>query len=249
VHSQRRAIRYSDGDVPLSGVLVTPDIEPTTTPGILLLHGGAGLDAHAEQQAQRYAGIGYVVLAADLYGEDVRGDRDRVMATLNALVADPSLLVGRATAGLAQLSARLGDASRVAAIGFCFGGLVALALARAGADLAGAVSIHGSLRTSRPARPGVPLPRILVCHGGRDPFVPLSDVHDFATEMLEADAEWSLVVHGRARHGFTHRDADPAQNPGVAYDEAADRQSFAVTRDFLAETFARTAHPDGPSPP
>jgi dienelactone hydrolase len=233
---RRRIVHYSDADVPLTGVEYTP--EAPDGPGILLVHGGAGLDAHAESQAQRYAALGYTVLAADMYGDGVAGDRARVLDTLNALVSDRSRLVRRATAGLSQLSAPLDGGARPAVVGFCFGGLVALALARAGVGLAAAVSIHGSLRATEPARPATEMPRILVCHGARDPHVPMSDVAAFAAEMLEADADWQLVVHGRAQHGFTHRDSGTTA-PGVAYDDAADRQSFAVASAFLAESFTR----------
>ncbi len=119
--------------------------------------------------------------------------------------------------------------------------MAALALARAGADLAGAVSIHGSLATSRPAQPGAVTARILVCHGASDPHVPLADVTAFAEEMDHADADWQLVMYGRALHGFTHRDAvpgAPGAMPGVAYDRLADERSFAAARAFLAEALA-----------
>ena len=131
----------------------------------------------------------------------------------------------------------------MAAVGFCFGGMAALALARAGTDLtgaelAGAVSIHGSLATSRPAEPGAVTARILVCHGAADPHVPLGDVTAFAAEMDHVAADWQLIMYGRAQHGFTHRHAVPGAMPGVAYDRLADERSFAAARAFLAATLA-----------
>ncbi len=261
-----RDLPYDDFGLPLAGLLCWDEGQGGPRPGILLIHGGAGLDAHAREQARRYAALGYAVLACDMFGPGVAGNRERVMACLLALRDDPALLVRRARAGLAALAACPESGGRMAAVGFCFGGMAALALARAGAnladtgpagpgvadselagpgvagtDLAGVVSIHGSLATSRPAESGAVTARILVCHGAADPHVPLSDVTAFAEEMNHAGADWQLVMYGRAAHGFTHRDAAPGAPgtmPGVAYDQLADERSFAVTRDFLAEALA-----------
>jgi dienelactone hydrolase len=126
----------------------------------------------------------------------------------------------------------------MAAVGFCFGGMAALALARAGTSLAGVVSIHGSLTTSAPARPGAVTAKILACHGAADPHVPPADVAAFAEEMNHAEADWQLVMYGRALHGFTHQHAVPGATPGVGYDRLADERSFAAARTFLAEALA-----------
>ena len=116
--------------------------------------------------------------------------------------------------------------------------MAVLALARSGADLVGVVSIHGSLATSAPARPGAVTARILACHGAADPHVPPADVAAFAAEMNRAEADWQLVMYGRAQHGFTHRHAVPGATPGVGYDRLADERSFAAARVFLAEALA-----------
>jgi dienelactone hydrolase len=126
----------------------------------------------------------------------------------------------------------------MAAVGFCFGGMAALALARSGANLAGVVSIHGSLATSKPAAPDNVPTKVLVCHGASDPHVPMDDVVAFTGEMNRAGADWQLVIYGNAMHGFTHEHAKPGATPGVAYDPIADARSFAATRAFLAEAFA-----------
>jgi dienelactone hydrolase len=246
-----RDLPYQDLDIALTGLLCWDDAQDSPRPGILLIHGGAGLDVHAREQARRYAAIGYTVLACDMFGPGVAGNRERVMACLLALRDDPELLVRRARAGLTALAGCPEAAGRLAAVGFCFGGMAALALARAGADLggpdragadlAGVVSIHGSLATSRPAQPGAVTARILVCHGASDPHVPPGDVTAFAEEMNRADADWELIMYGRAVHGFTHRHAvpgAPGAMPGVAYDRLADERSFAAARAFLAEALA-----------
>ncbi|HET9893797.1 MAG TPA: dienelactone hydrolase family protein [Streptosporangiaceae bacterium] len=265
---------YNDGGTALTGVLCRNESFPGTRPGILLVHGGAGLDNHARAQARRYAALGYVVLACDMFGEGIAGDRDRVLGCITALRDDPPAMVRRAQAGLAALSrcrgtlaspgtaspgtASPGMGAQIAVIGFCFGGMVALALARSGENLSGVVSIHGSLATTQRAAPGATRARILVCHGARDPHVPPRDVAAFAEEMNAAGADWELIMYGGALHGFTHADTHAAHThahadthaahtdthtthtqqgaiPGVAYDPVADSRSFAAVSGFLAD--------------
>lgn len=228
---------YRDLDTPLTGVLCRDEALLGAPPGVLLIHGGAGLDDHTRGQARRYAALGYVVLACDMLGDGVAGDRNRFIGCLKTLRDDPLLMVRRAQAGLGALSRCPGTDGRVAAIGFCFGGIAALALARSGEPMAGAVSIHGSLATSKPAQPGAVRARLLVCHGALDPHVPLSDVTAFAEEMNGAGADWQLIMYGGALHGFTHSGAAPGAVPGVAYDLAADSRSFSAARSFLSDVF------------
>jgi dienelactone hydrolase len=229
-----RTVAYADQDIPLTGQLYG-DAGGVPRPGILLIHGGAGLDDHARGQASRYAALGYVVFACDMLGDGVAGDRQRLIGSLTAMRDDPGLLAGRARAGLAELAGRGLAREPIAAVGFCFGGLAALTLARSGARLAAAVSIHGSLVTTRPAEPDAVKARVLVCHGALDLHVPMADVTGFAEEMDRAGADWQLIIYGGAMHGFTHQHAVPGAVPGVAYHRLADERSFAATRAFLAE--------------
>ena len=243
-----RDLPYRDLDTPLTGLFCWNEAQEGPRPGILLIHGGAGLDGHAREQACRYAALGYAVLACDMFGDGIAGDRERVMACLLALRDDPGRLVRRGQAGLAALVGCPEAAGPAAAVGFCFGGMAALALARAGTNLAGpglagprlagVVSIHGSLATSAPAQPGAVTARILACHGAADPHVPPADVAAFAEEMNHAGADWQLIMYGQAQHGFTHRHAVPGATQGVAYDRLADERSFAAVRAFLAEALA-----------
>jgi dienelactone hydrolase len=235
-----RSVTYHDQDIVLNGVLAWDDAAGQPRPGLLLVHGGAGLDDHARGQARRYAAHGYAVLAGDMFGAGVAGDRERVMACLLGLRDDPARLVQRAAAGLAALAACPEAVGPLAAVGFCFGGLAALTLARAGADLRCVVSIHGSLATTRPAEPGAIKASLLVCHGALDPHVPMADVVRFAEEMDHAQADWQLIMYGGAMHGFTHEDATPGATPGVAYDAHADQRSFLAARAFLADVLARS---------
>jgi dienelactone hydrolase len=227
----RVLLTYHDGDTPLDGLLLR---SPVPHPlGIVVVHGGAGLDDHARGQAHRYARLGHPVLAADVYGRGVAGDRERVLAAIGWLRAEPGRVATRARAAVDALTSESGVGA-VAVIGFCFGGMVALELARSGAPVAGVVSVHGGLSTTRPAGPGSIRARVLVCHGGADPHVPRADLVAVLDEMAGAGADWQLAVHGRAQHGFTH-DTDSGSTPGVAYDPVADARSHAQIRAFLAE--------------
>jgi dienelactone hydrolase len=230
-----RTVTYNDQETALTGFLAWDDAAPQPLPGLLLVHGGAGLDDHARGQARRYAAHGYAVLACDMFGPGVAGNRERVIACLMGLRDDPQRLVRRAQAGLTALAACPEAGSKFAAIGFCFGGLTVLTLARSGAGLMGVVSIHGSLATVRPAEPGTVKAKVLACHGALDPHVPLADVTRFAEEMDHAQVDWQLIMYGGAMHGFTHEHAIAGATPGVAYDALADQRSFLATRTFLAE--------------
>ena len=247
-----RDLSYRDLDTSLTGLFCWNEAQEGPRPGILLIHGGAGLDAHAREQACRYAALGYAVLACDMFGDGIAGDRERVMTCLLALRDDPDRLVRRGQAGLAALAGCPEAAGPAAAVGFCFGGMAALALARAGTNpagpglagpglagprLAAVVSIHGSLATSAPAQPGAVTAKILACHGAADPHVPPADVAAFAAEMNHAGADWQLIMYGQAQHGFTHQHAVPGATQGVAYDRLADERSFAAVRAFLAGEF------------
>lgn len=234
---QTQPISYRDGATPLTGYLVWDDARDERRPGILVVHGGAGLDEHAKGRARRLAELGFVVLACDMYGDGVAGNRERVLACITGLSTNPDRLCRRAQAGLGVLAAHPRVDGRLAAAGYCFGGMTVLELARDGAALAGVVSIHGSLKTTRPARPATVRATILVCHGALDPHVPLADVTAFAEEMNAAGADWQLIVYGGAMHGFTHEHAVAGVTPGVAYHAPTDARSAAAMQRFFAEIF------------
>jgi dienelactone hydrolase len=231
------SVAYKDRDTPLTGVFAWDATRTDRRPGVLVVHGGAGLDEHAKGRARRMAGLGFVTLACDMYGDGVAGDRQRIMAKIGELRGAPGRLVQRALAGLDVLRSHPGVDGRVAAVGYCFGGMTVLEMARAGADLAGVVSVHGSLDTSAPARSGAVRAKILVCHGALDPHVPTAQVTAFADEMRDAGTDWQLNIYGGAMHGFTHETADGTQVPGVAYHALSDARSSMAIRTFLAEVF------------
>ena len=228
-------IQYRDGDTELVGQLVWDDARKDRRPGILVVHGGAGLDEHAKGRARRFAEQGLVAFACDMYGGGITGNRERIMARLMEFRTDRAKLCARARAGLEVLASQPLVDGRIAAVGYCFGGMTVLELARSGAELAGVVSVHGSLDAPRPAAAGSVKAKILVCHGAIDPHVPMAQVNGFVVEMNGAEADWQLIAYGGAMHGFTHEAG--RHPPGVAYNAQADARSAAAIRAFFAEVF------------
>ena len=228
-------IEYRDGETQLSGLLFSDLERRKKRPGLLLVHAGAGLDDHAKARAESYAALGFVVFACDMFGPGVAGNRERVIAMLGELRSDPAKLCQRVRAGLDVLTAQPQVDERVAAIGYCFGGMTVLQMARRGMNLAAAVSVHGSLATVRPATAGSIRAKILVCHGALDPHVPMPHVNAFVDEMEQAGADWQLIMYGGALHGFTHQ--GPSLFLGVGYNSAADARSTVAIKDFFTEIF------------
>src|SRR5437879_12230890 len=178
-----QTIGYRDGDTELTGLLAWDASRDYQRPGILVVHGGAGLDDHAKGRARPLAEFGFVVFACDMYGNGVAGNRERVMARIMELRGDPAKLCQRARAGIDVLASQPGVDGRFAAVGYCFGGMTVLELARSGMDLAGVISVHGRLDASRPAQPGLVQTKILVCQGALDQQVQLTRVTALVEEL------------------------------------------------------------------
>jgi len=229
---------YKHNDTTLNGFVAWDAASSESRPGVLVVHGGAGLDDHARNRALRFAESGFVVLACDMYGEGVAGDRQRVMQQIAEFRRNPDSLCQRAKAGLTVLNQHPIMDGRKAAVGYCFGGMTVLELARSGENLAGIVSVHGALDTMQPASPGGIRAKVLVCHGALDPHVPMAHVASFTEEMSRAEADWQLIIYGGAMHGFTHESATGKQ-PGVAYHRPSDLRSSIAIQTFLNEVFKR----------
>jgi len=212
----------------------------TGLPGVVLFPNFMGPSDSARRHAVMVAEAGYAVMLADIYGEDVRpANREEAVEAMGALKADPGELRARAADALATLREQSDldvDSNRMAAIGFCFGGAVALELARTGADLQAAVSFHGALATRAPASEGDIRASILVLHGADDPAVPQSQVADFVGEMQQARVEdWQLVQFGGTVHSFTEPGADvPGRNQ---YHPRSSARAFALMHALFDEVF------------
>ena len=229
-------IVYRDGDVRLNGFLAIDADRAGTRPGVLVVHGGAGLDDHARGRARRFAESGFVVFACDMYGEGVTGNRELTIRHIGDLRNNRTALVRRVQSAIEILSSRPEVDGRIAAVGYCFGGMIVLEYARSGTAISGVVSVHGGLETTTPAEPSSIRARILVCHGALDPHAPMSQVTTFAEEMKNAGADYQLIVYGNAMHGFTHETAT-GQQPGVRYHAQTDARSSVAIADFLRELF------------
>jgi dienelactone hydrolase len=238
---KQETIEFVSGGRGFGGLFVEPDAQHTQPrPAVMVLHGGAGLGAHERERAGMLAELGYAAFAPDVFGEAFTS-REHGIATITALVGDPPTIRSRLADALACLRARPGvDPSRLAAIGFCFGGLAALELARSGADLRAVVSFHGGLTARAPAAPGVVKAAVLACTGAADPFVTREHRNAFEEEMTHAGVDWQHHVYANARHGFTEgKLGEPTvPRPGSGYHEPSDRRSWAAMRAFLGELLA-----------
>ena len=211
--------------------------EKQNAPLILIAHSWAGRDEFVQNKAIDLAQEGFVAMAVDMYGNAKVGNSTEENQSLMApLIEDREKLKSIITAAVEtgkQLEAV--DTSKIAAIGYCFGGLVVLDLARSGIDINGVVSFHGLLMGSDISDKGIQA-KVLVLHGERDPMVPLSMIDEFQQEMTEAQADWQLHSYGNAYHAFTNPDAnDP--DFGTQYNQSADKRSWQSMMNFFSEIF------------
>ena len=234
---QTRDVDYRCEEANLRGYLAYENAAGPR-PGVLVFHEGLGLNEFAMERARRLAELGYVALAADMFGERRQGTNLQEIATLvGGLRAEPEKLRARGRAALVTLAALPQvDAGRCAAIGFCFGGSVVLELARAGADLKAVVSFHGVLATKLPAQSGQVKASVLVCTGAEDPLAPPDQVAAFEDEMRAAAvADWQVISYGNTLHGFTNPAADGSMMRTALYNEQADRRSWASMQSLFDE--------------
>ena len=237
---QTRDIDYHAGAVNLRGYLAYDGTVAARRPGVLVFHEGLGLGDFAMARARRLAELGYVALAADMFGDRRQARNLQEVANLvGTLRNEPETLRQRGRAALATLAALPQvDAGRIAAIGFCFGGSVALELAREGADLKAAVSFHGVLTTRTPALPGKVRASVLVMTGADDPLAPPEQVAAFENEMRAAEVrDWQVISYGNTLHGFTNPAADGTMMRTAVYSAQADRRSWASMRGLFEEVF------------
>ena len=235
---QHRVIEYSDGDTILEGRLAWNDDSDTPRPGILVAHAWGGRGANEDRKADQLAELGYAALALDLYGKGRRGSApDENAALMQPFLDDRALLQRRMHASLDTLRAQAEvESGSIAAIGFCFGGLCVLDLARTGADIAGVVSFHGLFAPPGNTAGNTISARILALHGWDDPMATPDSVVALAQELSAMDADWQLHAYGNTMHAFTNpAAADP--NMGTVYDAAADRRSWQAMTNFLDELF------------
>ena len=233
-----KTIEYKQGDTTLEGYLAYDDSISGKRPGVLIVHQWMGLTDYEENRAAMLANLGYVAFCADIYGKGIRpADTKAAGVEATKYKSDRALLRLRVNAGLDELKKNeLVDKSRVAAIGYCFGGTTVIELARSGADIQGIVSFHGGLDSPTPADGKNIKCKVLICHGADDPFEKPEDLTAFEKEMRDANVDWRLIKYGGAVHAFTQPMADGSL-PGAKYNARADQRSWADMKSFFAEIF------------
>jgi dienelactone hydrolase len=224
-------IDYKQGDASLRGYLAYDDSLSGKRPGILLIHRYDGMSDLTLQNAEMYARQGYVVFAADIYGRDVHL---KTIPEFQAHAAiydkDRPLMRARAQAGLDTLRANpMVDPSKIAVVGYCFGGTVAIELAETGAPVVGTVTIHGSFRDFTPGAAKNITGRVLLLHGADDPIAPMTEVELLINELKAAKVNWELNLYSGTAHGFS-----APKNPA---EERANEESKAAAARFFKQVF------------
>lgn len=237
---QTQVVEYKQGETVLEGYLAYDDAVTAPHPGVLVVHEWKGLDGYAKKRAEQIAGLGYVAFAADIYGKGVRPQDYKEAGQQAGIYKGNRLLTRqRALAGLEVLRSNPRvDPAQLAAIGYCFGGMVALELGRSGADLKGIVSFHGALETPNPEDAKNIKAKVLVLHGAEDPFVSAKEVAGFEEEMRSGLVDWQLVKYSGAVHAFTNPESGSDSSKGAAYNEKADKRSWIAMKDFFSEIFS-----------
>ena len=237
---QTRTIDYRDGTQALQGLMRCDAAASGPVPGVLVAHTWRGRSEYEEGKARQLAELGYAGFALDLFGKGILGSSvEENRGLIQPFMDDRSLLVRRMQLAVDELRAQDEvDETRVAAIGFCFGGLCVLDLARSGSDVNGVASFHGLLTPPPDAGSGPIRSKVLVMHGWDDPMAPPEHLVALGRELTRKQADWQIHAYGNAMHAFTN---PLANNPdfGTVYQPDADRRSRASMQTFLTEVLAQ----------
>lgn len=237
-----KTVEYEKDGVTLEGFHVYDDAVEGKRPAVLVIHQWTGLTDYEKQRSRQLAELGYNVFAADIYGKGIRPVPPAAAQEAGKYKGDRKLYRARLEAGLEVLEKdEHTDVSKIAAIGYCFGGAGVLELARSGAEIAGVVSFHGALdaASGMAAEKGKVKAKVLVCHGADDPHVPPAQVEGLEKELRDAGADWQLIAYGNAVHSFTQKMAGNDPSKGSAYNEKADLRSWEAMKVFFAEIFGK----------
>ncbi len=229
-------VDYTHEGIGLLGFLARDETQAKPRPGVLVVHDAGGLGEHIKEKARRLADLGYVAFALDMFG----GGKPTTegMQRIRELASDFRRWRANLQAGLDVLAARPEvDASKLAAIGYCFGGTSVYELARSGADLKGVVGFHSGLSPSSGEAKNI-RGKVLTLIGADDPLIPPEARLAFETEMREANVDWQMTLYGRTGHSFTNPGANAMNRSGFFYQAEADARSWAEMRRFFEEIFA-----------
>ncbi len=233
-----RDVKYKDGATELQGYIAYDSSIKGKRPGVLIVHEWTGINDYIKDRARRFASLGYVAFAADIYGRDYRPetleDAERVSYRFKKNV---KLLRRRLNAGLKRLkSFPQVNPGLIVAVGYSFGGMAVLELARTGVPLKGVISVYGSLYPDVKSSSNIRT-RVLVLHGGDDPFVGSDKLLRLWRELQSSGVQWEIHIYGGAVHSFTNPESGDDPSVGVAYNPYADRHSWKMIKEFLYEVF------------
>lgn len=234
---------YAHEDVALEGYLAKPQKINEPVPAVLVFHQWGGPSELEFDRARRLAELGYVALAADVYGKGYRPETTEERAALSgAYKQNRELFRERVLAALDAVRALpYVNADKVTAVGYCFGGTAVLELARAGATVKGVVSTHGGLSSPTPEDAENITAKVLVLHGADDPYVPPAEVEAFKKEMEDAGVDYTFIAYPGAVHSFSDKDAGTDPSTGAAYNPEVDAMAWQETLDFIADTTGHAA--------
>lgn len=229
---------YQHNNIEFKGSYVYNAAIAAKRPGVLIAHDWSGNNDFSLANAEKLAQLGYVGICIDMYGAGKTGTtKEEKMALMQPLMQDRNLLQARILAALqASRNISVVDTTQIAAVGFCFGGLCVLDLARSGADVKGGVSVHGLLTAPELKTQKTIAAKILVLHGYADPMVPPDAVVCFCNEMTNANADWQTIMYGHAKHAFANPKANDAAM-GTVYDAKTAARAWTAIEIFLKEIF------------
>lgn len=230
-------VEYKSGDQTFEGLIAMDSAQKGKKPGVVVFHNWMGVTAETESKITELAKLGYVAMAADIYGKGIRpADSKEAGALATRYKSDRKLLRERVNLAYNELAKNSKvDTKKLLATGYCFGGTAALELARSGADVLGVVSFHGGLSNPTPLDTKNIKGQVAIFHGAIDPFVSMDEVLTFKKEMDEAKIPYELVAYSGAVHSFTEKGAGSDISKGSAYDAVADARSWEAMKDFFSE--------------
>lgn len=238
-------VTYQDGNTTMKGFVVYDDAIPGKRPGIIMVPEWWGITSHVRNEAQKFAQQGYTAFVADMYGDAKTADNPKDAGALaTSVMKDPKVMESRFNAARNQLAGHSSvDATRIGAVGYCFGGAVVLNMARAGADLDAVAGFHASLSLNTPApTPGTVKAKILILNGADDPFVKREEYEALKKDLDAAKAEYRIIEYPGATHAFTNPEATELGrkfNLPLRYDAQVDREAKAEASQFFAASLQK----------
>ena len=236
-----KVVDYDFDGVKLKGFLAYDDALKGKQPGVLVVHEWWGLNDYAKDRCKKLAELGYVAFAVDMYGDGKSVDHPDDARKMSGLVRENvKVWRGRAEAGLKQLKAQPNvDGDKIAAIGYCFGGSTCLQLAYSGADLKAVATFHAALPTPTEAEAKAIKPKMLICHGDADAFIPADAIKNFKAALDKAGTKYEFIGYKDVVHSFTVPEADKHNIKGMKYDKAADEDSWKRMRALFKDTLGK----------